>query len=165
MGVQPVARTQTPPLQTPEGLDRFSEKAGKRPSESSTDGAHPGRSDRAAKAGSFRRASGRGPGSEAETAWRGSDRTVPFPRRPLAEPGDQPEKSVELSGGVPPRWRRDGVGDAGGRSELPSRSGVAAQRDPARGQTRGRGAEDLDGAEASAAVRADRRRSSGAANR
>ena len=85
--------------------------------------------DRAAKGRGLSRTSGRSARNQAEAARRGPHRSVSLPRRPLAESGDQPEeKSVELSGSVPLRGRRDRVGDAGGRRELPSRGGTAARR-------------------------------------
>src|ERR1700730_17353027 len=93
------------------------------------DGADRGRGDRAVEAGGIPRTSGRSAGCEARASRRGPDRSVSLPRRPLAEPGDQPEeKSLELFGRMPPRWRRDRVGDARGRGELPARGGVAERR-------------------------------------
>src|SRR5260370_22873657 len=110
-------------------LDRVFGKRPKTQKRRSTDGANRGGGDRAAKAGSLPRTSGRSGGCEAEAARRGPHRTLSLPRRPLAEPGDQPEeKSLELSGRVPSRWRRGRVGDASGRRELPSRGGVAERR-------------------------------------
>src|SRR5215472_9715270 len=44
----------------------------------------------------------------------------PFHKRSRAIAGDYAEQeSVELPGRVPPRWRRDRLGDALGRRELP----------------------------------------------
>src|SRR6266403_1354947 len=110
-------------------LDRVFGKRPQTQKRRSTDGADRGGGDRAAKAGSLPRTSGRSAGCEAEAPRRGPHRTLSLPRRPLAEPGDQPEeKSLELSGRVPSRWRRGRVGDASGRRELPSRGGVAERR-------------------------------------
>src|SRR6267143_2097900 len=82
-------------------LDRVFGKRPQTQKRRSTDGADRGGGDRAAKAGSLPRTSGRSAGCEAEAPRRGPHRTLSLPRRPLAEPGDQPEeKSLELSGRV-----------------------------------------------------------------